>query len=142
MTMQEKKELLLFQDLSGRLPYRVFVKNITHGFEGYLLTLSNYQPASAYVLVDTASGDQEFSVIEDLRPYLRPISNMTESEKKEFNTIRSVVESRLINAIGKSGFTLSFTELDDFLNSHYFDYHGLISLGLALPAPEGMYDII
>lgn len=28
----------------------------------------------------------------------------------------------------------------EFLNSHHFDYHGLIEKGLALEAPEGMYN--
>ena len=28
----------------------------------------------------------------------------------------------------------------DWLNVHYFDYRGLIEKGLAIEAPEGMYD--
>ena len=28
----------------------------------------------------------------------------------------------------------------DYLNAHHFDYRGLIPMGLALPAPEGMYN--
>jgi hypothetical protein len=32
------------------------------------------------------------------------------------------------------------TALVDWLNAHHFDYRGLIEKGLALEAPEGMYD--
>jgi hypothetical protein len=32
-------------------------------------------------------------------------------------------------------------ELVDWLNAHYFDYRGLIKKGLALEAPEDMYNI-
>ena len=33
----------------------------------------------------------------------------------------------------------SFEKMD-YLNSHHFDYRGLIKKGLALKAPEGMYN--
>lgn len=29
----------------------------------------------------------------------------------------------------------------DFLNEHHFDYNGLIPMGLAIEAPEGMYNL-
>jgi hypothetical protein len=29
----------------------------------------------------------------------------------------------------------------DWLNKHHFDYRGLITKGLALEAPDGMYNI-
>jgi len=32
-------------------------------------------------------------------------------------------------------------EVVDWLNAHHFDYRGLIEKGLALEAPEGMYEI-
>jgi hypothetical protein len=32
------------------------------------------------------------------------------------------------------------TALVDWLNAHHFDYRGLIEKGLALEAPEGMYN--
>ena len=37
--------------------------------------------------------------------------------------------------------TNEYLKLIDWLNSHHFDYRGLIEKGLALPAPEGMYKI-
>ena len=58
-------------------------------------------------------------------PYLRPMSSMTEEESTEY-----------------SRFSLSRynTECFDWLNKHHFDYRGLIKLGLALEAPEDMYN--
>ena len=69
--------------------------------------------------------------ITEIKPYLRPMSSMTEEEKYEFNelpTISSSIQSLSINEI-------------DFLNAHHFDYRGLIEKGLALEASEGMYKI-
>lgn len=31
--------------------------------------------------------------------------------------------------------------MQDFFNAHHFDYRGLIGKGLAIEAPEGMYQI-
>lgn len=57
---------------------------------------------------------------------------MTEEEKDEFDKLMNLVEERCINAYGKGGYTLSFTELNDWLNAHHFDYRGLIPMCLAL----------
>jgi hypothetical protein len=32
-------------------------------------------------------------------------------------------------------------KLIDWLNAHHFDYRGLIDKGLAIEAPEGMYNL-
>lgn len=37
--------------------------------------------------------------------------------------------------------TESSSNLIDWLNTYHFDYRGLIEKGLALEAPEGMYEI-
>ena len=50
---------------------------------------------------------------------------MTEKEKEEY---KKVIE------------TLKWTEEFDFYNKYHFDYRGLIEMGLALEAPEDMYN--
>lgn len=78
---------------------------------------------------------------EKVKPYLRPMTSMTEEEKTEFNSLINGVEERCINAYGKGGYTLAFIEVNDWLNAHHFDYRGLIEKGLAFEAPEGMYKV-
>ena len=55
-------------------------------------------------------------------PYLRPLSSMTEEE----DFIYSQLPDGHIDEY-------------DWLNAHHFDYRGLIPMGLALEASEGMY---
>lgn len=60
-----------------------------------------------------------------IKPYLRPMSSMTKEEKKE-----------LFQLMGNG----TDVQRIDFYLSHYLDYRGLIPMGLALPAHEGMYN--
>jgi hypothetical protein len=62
------------------------------------------------------------------------MSSMTEEEKKEFSVL--AVGTHLF----KGPLIPSYDTLD-WLNKHHFDYRGLIEKGLALEAPEGMYNI-
>jgi len=133
---QENKELLL-KDLCARLPYGVKVEvNFTEGKK--VKDLSGY---ADIINQDICVGCSWMPISDNIKPYLRPMSSMTEEEKKEFNSLINGVEERCINAYGKGGYTLAFTEVNDWLNAHYFDYRSLISIGLALEAPEGMYNI-
>ena len=67
------------------------------------------------------SGLEEFICGTDVKPYLRRMSSMTEEEKEDFEAFRCI------------------DGLFDWVNTNHFDYRGLISMGLALEAPEGMY---
>ena len=111
---KEDKELLL-KDLCARLPYGVKVKTTYLSFaEDKLETKDinlNYYNA----------GYLDNHLIE-IKPYLRPMSNMTEEEEKLWQTRES-----------------GFGKDVDFLNARHFDYRGLIPMGLALEATEGMY---
>lgn len=69
--------------------------------------------------------------IEDFKPYLRPMSSMTKEEMKEY------YDGYYTDAINL--FTIPNPQKTDWLNAHYFDYRGLIPMGLALEAPEGIY---
>ena len=114
----EKKQLLLI-DLCARLPYGV---NITDGL--HIITLK--------VMIDTAPATlAQFIHSKSLKYYLRPMSSMTEEEKKEYNILTPIVEVV---------FPCDAYPLIDWLNKKMFDYRGLIPMGLALEAPEGMYN--
>ena len=76
--------------------------------------------------------------IEFIKPYLRPLSSMTNEEQKEFVqfhcvTLCPVVIDEMLTLDNESN-------MFDWLNSHHFDYRGLIEKGLALEVPEGMYE--
>ena len=122
---QEEKQLLL-KDLCARLPYRVICDMWFEGNEpdkitevlkcGGLMRLMN----------------SEFNFI--AKPYLRPMSSMTEEE-------RLVYEQRL-HDVGRSIDVIDADDVVshiDWLLSRHLDFRGLIEKGLALEAPEGMY---
>ena len=77
-----------------------------------------------------------------IKPYLRPMSSMTEEEKKEMSeeSNRLAFESALSGAYGICPKTMAYNTFNvDYCLSHHLDYRGLIEKGLALEAPEGMY---
>jgi hypothetical protein len=79
------------------------------------------------------------------------MSSMTE---KEFQELHSICPHSTFNKTNVSGWIIGIdgseygrishideiSKLIDWLNTHHFDYRGLIDKGLALEAPEGMYN--
>ena len=76
----------------------------------------------------------------DVLPYLRPMSSMTEEEKIELCTISYAPDE--MKTIEEKLYVIQTNAKNaaDFYNAHYLDYRGLIEKGLALEAPEGMYN--
>lgn len=64
---------------------------------------------------------QEEDALEYVRPYLRPMSSMTEEEVKEYKHL-----------VAFSGSPDGAANFIDWLNAHHFDYRGLIPKGLAI----------
>jgi hypothetical protein len=116
MTQENKK--ILFQDLSARLPYhvkcKIWLKDGTTE-EGLLDLQHNY----GNVLQDAFY----YNKIKDIKPYLRPMSSMTEEEHNELKHVA------LVDNEGIPGDIPAYI---DWLNEHHFDYRGLIEDGLAL----------
>ena len=71
-----------------------------------------------------------------IKPYLRPMSSMTEEEEKEF-----VLLTDTMLRYGKDN-NLCCLSLDaiQWLLKNHFDFMGLIPMGLALEAPKDMYN--
>lgn len=112
---QEEKQLLL-KDLSARIPYQPLCKITDTEYD-----FCECDGQLGYSLRDFVGNN----VI--IKPYLRPMSSMTEDEEREFEETLQYTQYTL--------------ESYDWLNEHHFDYRGLIPMGLALEAPEGMYKI-
>ena len=129
MTQEEKK--LLLKDLYARLPYGVIVKYKSQESEGQIkLGYGNI----GYV----AELGRGWWI--DCKPYLRPMSSMTEEEKKEYGKVCELDTEILANHPMNGEPFPALYNSQDWLNAHHFDYRGLIKLGLALEAPEGMYE--
>ena len=127
MTQEEK--LLLLKDLSARLPYKVMVHIIYNTKEPCYGELT---PKDIQWFID--------SKIEEIKPYLRPMSSMTEEEKKEYRKTQINKWVKCVDCTGGGYYEHRDTlKTFDWLNAHHFDYRGLIEKGLAIEAPEGMY---
>ena len=140
---QEKKQLLL-KDLYGRIPYGVKIATSRYQY-GDISTPTGIVGDRCYFGNNPRyDGD---CPIEDIKPYLRPMSSMTKEEIKEFrkNSNFEEREAYEVRANGENKIVILQADCDlsskelDWLNDHYFDYRGLIEKGLALEAPEGMY---
>jgi hypothetical protein len=116
---QENKELLL-KDLCARLPYEVKVEykgeeydvlGIAHG------RLVLCKPFMSYTL-------NECPRVEEVKPYLFPLSNMSEEQKQEFEN----------TTIKDAMLTVWTTSSYDWLLKNNFDFRGLIPKGLAIDA--------
>lgn len=132
MTQEEQK--ILLQDLCARLPYDVKVWVKTHHgqiIESDILTLCN---GGGYYSTLTYEGILNDSVV---KPYLRPLSEMTDSERNTLRSIDDFLQIAVKYNIVDGGY-----KVFDYLNSIHVDYRGLIPMGLALKAPEGMYKVI
>ena len=140
MTWEEKQ--LLLKDISARLPYKVKCGITKKGVVRELKPMDNginipVNQVCDITLIKTLNTDIVNDFNNDnivLKPYLRPMSSMTEEEERTLDSMCNGVEmvSRL------SGLKM-FDKAFDWLNAHHLDYRGLIDKGLALEAKEGMY---
>ena len=126
MTIEDKR--LLIQDISARLPYAIKVEH-SSGFIGVLLDMTVHplygdddkgDEIVDYLCYTRFFGDEDLIDIKTFKPYLFPMSSMT-NEQKDFYWNHSI------------DFGDAWTEVD-WLNAHHFDYRGLIEKGLAIDA--------
>ena len=117
---QEDKELLI-KDLCTRLPYGVKVNNEIQG--DFVI----YGVCENYVFARTINNHADFH-IENIKPYLFPLSSMTEEQKMFLK------QQNWCIAISTSGTVETTIEGIDWLNKNHFDYRGLIESDLAIDA--------
>lgn len=129
MTTKEDK-MLLIKDLSSRLPYAVHVQHIS-GVSGILHDISIYHKYDendniydAICYTDLFK-DGDSIGIEHFKPYLFPLSSMTDNQKQEYQYI---TERWMYDS------SYSISDSIDWLNKNHFDYRNLIDKNLAIDA--------
>ena len=141
---QEDKELLL-KDLCARLPYGVKIELTWWVMDEGTYINTGLEPDHVEQLLNDEDGDTE------IKPYLRPMSSMTEEEAKELSILCDITDILSIKITDEyidfevdDGFSsietkiiwfndiISSVETFDWLNKNHFDYRGLIPMGLAI----------
>ena len=120
--MTQKDKELLLKDLCARFAYGVRLQVEGYKVPQLLQCIGDYDE----IYINDYSMPKK---IEDVKPYLRPMSSMTMEEEKEYCRLVQDTDNGIE----------PITNLIDWLNAHHFDYRGLIEKGLALEAPKGMY---
>lgn len=124
---QEENELLL-KDLCARLPYNPMVeyKGETYNVLGITHErLVLCKPFMSHTL-------DECPLVKEVKPYLFPISSMTDEQSKELEEI----DPEFYSLIYENGDICVSMDVRgyDWLNKNQLDYRGLIGRGLALDA--------
>ena len=115
---QEDKQLLL-QNLCARLPYKPKIQWDCTDYD--LLALENCEPILARIIDNRPYSYAISKHLEEIKPYLRPMSSMTEEEREEYNKL-----------VGQVLLPDYAAKLIDWLNAHHFDFRNLIERGLAI----------
>lgn len=131
---------LLIKDLSSRLPYNVIVDYAYNAFDvrnGNYVKHGSKCILNCYLL-DVFISPRQNEKGEYIKPYLFPLSSMTEEQKKYITDKWSINEE--FNFEIDTNWGEYFVELGDtvdfinWLNENHFDYRGLIEKGLAIDA--------
>ena len=116
---QEDKNLLL-KDLCARLPYGVMIQIPE-------LFYPQRKVIEKLVTIDDLWHFNDSGIyIENVKPYLRPMSSMTGEEKEEYHKLCDIYYGIYFDSINSI----------DWLNAHHFDYRRLIPKGLAIEVTE------
>jgi hypothetical protein len=119
---QEDKDLLL-RDLCGRLPYGVKMNHIAddehspNTLIGIAKDMITLEGPGGYECVD----------IEHYKPYLFPLSSMTEEQEVEYDATFATI----VYEDGRKDSVMTYKSFD-WLNKNHFDYRGLIPMDLAI----------
>ena len=133
MTREDKE--LLIKDLCARLPYGIKFLRESWNFETdqELLVIEVLEDIDK----DGYINNTKVYKVEDIKPYLFPLSSMTEEQEKEYDILRDSVPTyhyEFGDVIVDDMKLCDNWKSIDYLNAHHFDYRGLIEKGLAIDA--------
>ena len=134
MTQEDKK--LLLADICARLPYGLMLAlwNDYHKEFDLAVQVSGLEYANTKPIFVFDKPYYRKDGIGTVKPYLRPISSMTDEEKSEYANFWSYDEYDEAILTPEDA-----VRCGDWLDAHFFDYRGLLEKGLALEAPSEMY---
>jgi len=142
--MTQKEKQLLLKDLCARLPYGIIINT---GDEDLKLDRQHQgigvlYPEDCSDEFNKRNNNASFYITisgcyygEEIKPYLRPLSSMTEKEIEKYKCLNDALDENYEVHIDNAYSAF------DWLNANHFDYRGLISKGLALEAPKDMYNL-
>lgn len=120
---QEEKDLLL-KDLCARLPYKTRCSY-------YDICLLAHCNGEIYGI-----GNKEYAIVDGkciaigfIKPYLFPLSSMTEEQEVEYDATFATI----VYEDGRKDSVMTYKSFD-WLNKNHIDYRGLIEKGLAIDA--------
>ena len=139
--MEENLKQLLLIDLCHKLPYGIKCSYRGSEEEGIVFDILGINSNGLVCLESNFVHVHSLDSLEMIKPYLRPMSSMTEEEKRIMDNLWKD-NNKLVFADPSEIRRYRFYDISvvDFLNSHHFDYRGLIPMGLALEAPKDMYN--
>jgi hypothetical protein len=120
---QEEKQLLL-KDITARLLYGVICQ----------YTLINGEK------IEEVFKGKHFDYSVECKPFLRPMSSMTDEEKEHLQSLHNIISDENYGDGYSPAAWDAISEFNDYCHEHHLDNRGLIGKGLALEAPEHMYD--
>ena len=123
--MTEEDKDLLHKDICARLPYNVIVDYVHDDFivrNKYHIKNMSKCILSCYLL-DVFISPRQNEEGEYIKPYLFPLSSMTEEEQLMYEGLM----------IGTDNISYML-DVIDWLNAHHFDYRNLIQMNLAIDA--------
>lgn len=132
---QEQKDILL-KDLCARVPYGVKFKHEGRHTIGKVLSIYPHRKWSGVIYFDDAINHPKECDMGDIKPYLFPLSSMTDEDYS--------VYSKIWEDTGKTAYLegchhlistiKAYKSSSDYLLSKHYDIYGLIPIGLAIDA--------
>lgn len=132
----ENNKVLVINQLSARLPFGVMVAVHYEGidriddftpsdFTGRLVGIEFSNLVKIWVRFSNGAWRGVYVELPNtVRPYLRSLSKMTAAEEEEYEILLH---------------SLNVFKIVEWFYEHHIDFTGLIDLGLAIEAPDGMY---
>ena len=144
-SMTQKEKELLLQDLCGRLPYGVKCL-VNYTFCNETTDYEDVKSSTVDTLITINQQTEnyffdclcEWFDVDEFKPYLFPMSSMTEEQKGEYYHIVNYISSDDTKTWMEGEFiyvdTTQFLRLINFYHRNHLDYRGLINGGLAIDA--------